>query len=234
MNRFAKNSEKYWRGLLKFENAHQQYNVHVARWSSISLIFWNQIYRKTSVARAATSYGTIHQSLKGKHKMQALHQSETRIQAEFVDSDLSSNPMRTTAVEDAHWRQYGKSRRRELLENDRRKGGSTFSLNSECSIQKYFAVADRVSFWKVCLNSSLVTSKAGFSPSLIDTPLPFHHYRHWNSLESCTGMKIAWNCSRNYGFKAIEWSASSAIAFLVTQTTIRKMLYSREIERRGT
>jgi hypothetical protein len=45
----------------------------------------------------------------------------------------------------APWRRYGQTRRRELLEDDRRKGGTKFNLNTSCSIHRYFQVAQRVS-----------------------------------------------------------------------------------------
>jgi hypothetical protein len=45
----------------------------------------------------------------------------------------------------AEWRRYGLARRRELLENDRRHGGTNFNLNQSCSVHRYFQVAGRVS-----------------------------------------------------------------------------------------
>jgi hypothetical protein len=42
------------------------------------------------------------------------------------------------------WRLLGQARRRKLLDDDRRKGGTKFNLNTSCSIHRYFQVAHRV------------------------------------------------------------------------------------------
>jgi len=43
----------------------------------------------------------------------------------------------------AEWRRYGLARRRELLENDRQNGGTSFNINQTCSVNRYFQVASR-------------------------------------------------------------------------------------------
>ena len=42
------------------------------------------------------------------------------------------------------WRRIGLARRRFLLEDDKRKGGTTFDLNFNCKVDRYFEVANRV------------------------------------------------------------------------------------------
>lgn len=50
----------------------------------------------------------------------------------------------TTVVEESEqpWRKYGRARRQWLLDND--KAATSFRMNAACSIQKYFALAERV------------------------------------------------------------------------------------------
>jgi hypothetical protein len=57
------------------------------------------------------------------------------------DADLAYREVNVSS----QWRQYGQARRRELLEDDGRKGGTKFNLNTSCSIHRYFQVAQRVS-----------------------------------------------------------------------------------------
>ena len=42
------------------------------------------------------------------------------------------------------WRRIGQARRRFLLEEDKRKGGTTFDLNLNYKVDRYFEVANRV------------------------------------------------------------------------------------------
>ncbi len=42
------------------------------------------------------------------------------------------------------WRRIGLARRKFLLEDDRRKGGTNFDLNISCTVDRYFQVAHRV------------------------------------------------------------------------------------------
>lgn len=42
---------------------------------------------------------------------------------------------------DARWRAHGLERRRKILEDDLRNGGREFSLEFDCSVQRYFSVA---------------------------------------------------------------------------------------------
>ena len=43
------------------------------------------------------------------------------------------------------WRRLGQTRRKQLLDEDRRKGRLSFDLNVHCQVDKYFQVAQRVS-----------------------------------------------------------------------------------------
>jgi hypothetical protein len=43
------------------------------------------------------------------------------------------------------WRKRGNKMRSQLVLEDEQAGGSTFVLNSDCSIDRYYAVAERVS-----------------------------------------------------------------------------------------
>ncbi len=49
-------------------------------------------------------------------------------------------------VRNEPWRQYGYQRRQSLLEND--KAATSYRMNAACSIQKYFALSERVSTCK--------------------------------------------------------------------------------------
>lgn len=42
---------------------------------------------------------------------------------------------------DERWRIHGRSRRKQILEDDKSKGGRDFSLSFDCSVQRYFSVA---------------------------------------------------------------------------------------------
>lgn len=44
------------------------------------------------------------------------------------------------------WRRYGEARRKVLVENDECSGGTSFRLNKKCRVDKYFLLAERVSF----------------------------------------------------------------------------------------
>ncbi len=50
------------------------------------------------------------------------------------------------------WRRIGLARRRFLLEDDKRKGGTTFDLNFDCKVDRYFEVAHRVCDGCVAVN----------------------------------------------------------------------------------
>merc|ERR1719162_1218541 len=49
--------------------------------------------------------------------------------------DISSGP------DETRWRSHGLARRRKILDVDRRNGGRNFSLSFDCSVQRYFSVA---------------------------------------------------------------------------------------------
>ncbi|GAX20163.1 hypothetical protein FisN_17Lh113 [Fistulifera solaris] len=42
------------------------------------------------------------------------------------------------------WRRYGEARRKVLIEQDKQAGGTSFHINRKCRIDKYFALAERV------------------------------------------------------------------------------------------
>ena len=44
-------------------------------------------------------------------------------------------------VDESRWRIHGRERRIQLLEEDKKKGGRSFSLSFDCSVQRYFSVA---------------------------------------------------------------------------------------------
>jgi hypothetical protein len=44
-------------------------------------------------------------------------------------------------VDESRWRIHGRERRIQLLEEDKNKGGRSFSLSFDCSVQRYFSVA---------------------------------------------------------------------------------------------
>eukprot|EP00535_Pseudo-nitzschia_heimii_P000559 CAMPEP_0197176548 /NCGR_PEP_ID=MMETSP1423-20130617/2430_1 /TAXON_ID=476441 /ORGANISM="Pseudo-nitzschia heimii, Strain UNC1101" /LENGTH=805 /DNA_ID=CAMNT_0042625931 /DNA_START=218 /DNA_END=2635 /DNA_ORIENTATION=- len=47
----------------------------------------------------------------------------------------------TSGPDESRWRAYGLTRRRRILEEDRKNGGRNFSLSFDCSVQRYFSVA---------------------------------------------------------------------------------------------
>jgi hypothetical protein len=44
-------------------------------------------------------------------------------------------------IDESRWRIHGRERRIQLLEDDKNKGGRSFSLSFDCSVQRYFSVA---------------------------------------------------------------------------------------------
>ena len=51
--------------------------------------------------------------------------------------------------DDTRWRRYGQSYRRELLQQDKLNGGTVFTVNPNCGIDKYHIISQRVSYKKV-------------------------------------------------------------------------------------
>ena len=61
-----------------------------------------------------------------------------------MEQSLSSSSVAPPSDE---WRRFGEARRRELVEKDELAGGTSFHLNKNCRIQRYFLLADRVSLF---------------------------------------------------------------------------------------
>lgn len=55
-------------------------------------------------------------------------------------------------ADDQKWRCYGETRRKELITNDEKAGGTSFHLSSDCRIEHYFQLAERVTlqFHELC------------------------------------------------------------------------------------
>jgi hypothetical protein len=53
--------------------------------------------------------------------------------------------MEANAASNDEWRRFGQARRTELVEKDVAQGGTSFQLNENCRIQRYFQLSDRVS-----------------------------------------------------------------------------------------
>ena len=65
--------------------------------------------------------------------------------------DLSAtSPVSLTSDPNEAWRKHGKLYRAQLVLTDEEKGGNTFVLSSNCSIERYYKVAERVS-WMLCV-----------------------------------------------------------------------------------
>jgi len=68
-------------------------------------------------------------------KMTTTMTTKGKQQQQSIVTDLSG------PADESQWRIHGRSRRRQLLENDKSKGGRDFSLSFDCSVQRYFSVA---------------------------------------------------------------------------------------------
>ena len=61
--------------------------------------------------------------------------------------DLSTtSPVSLSSDPNEAWRKHGKLYRAQLVLTDEEKGGNTFVLSSNCSIERYYKVAERVSW----------------------------------------------------------------------------------------
>ena len=49
---------------------------------------------------------------------------------------------------DQSWRKYGKLYRAQITLEDEQKGGNSFVLSNQCSIDRYYRVAERVRYFK--------------------------------------------------------------------------------------
>lgn len=57
----------------------------------------------------------------------------------FMDGKVTENCVLSNV-----WRKYGERRRKDLLDNDKKEGGTTFNLSKRCSIKRYFELSERV------------------------------------------------------------------------------------------
>jgi hypothetical protein len=74
--------------------------------------------------------------------------TSTKTKPEPESTSSASNTPKTKTMEAAsndEWRRFGQARRRELVEKDVAQGGTSFHLNDNCRIQRYFQLSDRVS-----------------------------------------------------------------------------------------
>jgi hypothetical protein len=60
-------------------------------------------------------------------------------------STSTSTMEQANAASNDEWRRFGQARRKELVEKDVLAGGTSFHLNENCRIQRYFQLSDRVS-----------------------------------------------------------------------------------------
>ena len=63
-------------------------------------------------------------------------------------------------VDESRWRIHGRERRLQLLEEDKNKGGRSFSLSFDCSVQRYFSVAH---WYVVSTNHEYYSNRFRFS-----------------------------------------------------------------------
>ena len=67
------------------------------------------------------------------------HRIQKQQEGQLIVANLSG-------PDESRWRAHGMARRRQILDDDKRKGGRDFSLSFDCSVQRYFSVAH----WYVC------------------------------------------------------------------------------------
>jgi len=86
-------------------------------------------------------------------KMQALHTMQQSLpslkpgcgqRCDFLFDEIGAQSFQVEEPE-ARWRVHGRAKRQALLDQDRKRGGTKFNLNSSCSVHRYFQVAHRVS-----------------------------------------------------------------------------------------
>lgn len=49
-----------------------------------------------------------------------------------------------SVVSSEEWRRHGETRRKELLEQDKLEGGTSFEISKKCNVKHYFEIGDRV------------------------------------------------------------------------------------------
>ena len=72
---------------------------------------------------------------------QMQHQSHIKSQDDYE----RGVKMAEDRIPSTQWRRYGIERRKELVYKDEQKGGTSFVVNPECPIQRYFSLSQRVS-----------------------------------------------------------------------------------------
>jgi hypothetical protein len=79
-----------------------------------------------SLSKTTTATTTKRKQQQQQHQQQHQHQHQ---------QDLSG------PADESRWRIHGRERRIQILEDDKNKGGRSFSLSFDCSVQRYFSVA---------------------------------------------------------------------------------------------
>jgi hypothetical protein len=81
-----------------------------------------------SLSKTTTATTTKRKQQQQQHQQQHQHQHQHQ-------QDLSG------PADESRWRIHGRERRIQILEDDKNKGGRSFSLSFDCSVQRYFSVA---------------------------------------------------------------------------------------------
>ena len=96
--------------------------------------------------QTTTTTTALNNSLNSCVNQYNMSSSENQQQHEEVEEGDSSNYYNTifsnlSGPEESRWRAHGVQRRKQLLEEDRIKGGRTFKLSYDTSVQRYFSIA---------------------------------------------------------------------------------------------
>ena len=127
---------------------------HTALHNVSLLLVGNKIQLSRSMSTATTMSEAVLQEsdpvpddemildIQQKIKKQTSHKTKMEVKQKqdrevLVDDSSSSGP------DEARWRAHGLARRRKILEDDKLDGGRSFSLSFDCSVERYFAVAQR-------------------------------------------------------------------------------------------
>lgn len=98
--------------------------VCTSNFSSIKRFKNNEVNKLTTLS---SSYTT--------NIMSQTEQKQQEQQQHTIVSDLLG------PVDESRWRIHGRTKRTQILEDDKNKGGRDFSLSFDCSVQRYFSVA---------------------------------------------------------------------------------------------
>jgi hypothetical protein len=90
-----------------------------------------------SLSKTTTATTTKRKQQQQQHQQQHQHQHQhdQHQQQHQHQQDLSG------PADESRWRIHGRERRIQILEDDKNKGGRSFSLSFDCSVQRYFSVA---------------------------------------------------------------------------------------------